>query len=585
MSPPAAQSPTHPSARSPLYLASTSPRRRQLLIEAGIAFTPFVVLVDEDALTEKYAGPLELLGEYLAQQKALAAAKALWAKGNMSGLVLAADTTVLLDGRSLPKPRDLKEARAMLETLRAREHVVATGIALTWLGSDRIVSDTSATRVLMRDYADEEIARYVATGDPLDKAGAYSIQHPLFAPVERIRGCHLGVIGLPICLVSALLCHAPPFDRRFAPGANADAPCPWSAGCQPPLPSTSTEHTACWTATSEVACETPMTLSPQDSVVRGRYAPSPTGVLHLGNLRTALLAWLFARSAGGSFVLRVEDLDRPRVRPGASTQMLADLRWLGLDWDEGPDVGGSLGPYTQSARQAIYDAALVRLRQKGLLYPCYCTRAELARIASAPHGDEGPRYSGTCRALTQRERRERQAAGRQPALRFQAPLAPISFIDRIAGAVTESVAEAVGDFVVRRSDGIVAYQLAVVVDDALMGITQIVRGADLLSSTARQLALYDALDLPRPHEYAHVPLVLNSTGERMAKREADAGLSALRDSGMKPADVIGKLAASCGFWPSREPASAAQMLAAFDAARLRRQAAMIDVAQLGRTAM
>jgi nucleoside triphosphate pyrophosphatase len=246
MSMPAAQPPADLFGRSPLYLASTSPRRRQLLSEAGIAFTPFVVPVDEDALTEGYAGPLELLGEYLAQQKSLAAAKALWAAGHTSGLVLASDTTVLLDGRSLPKPRDLEEARAMLETLRGREHVVATGIALAWpgpLGSDRIVSDTSATRVLMRDYADEEIARYVATGDPLDKAGAYSIQHPLFAPVERIRGCHLGVIGLPVCLVSALLHHAPPFDRRFSPGADVDAPCPWSAGCRPPLPSTSTEHT------------------------------------------------------------------------------------------------------------------------------------------------------------------------------------------------------------------------------------------------------------------------------------------------------------------------------------------------------
>jgi len=150
---------------------------------------------------------------------------------------------VLLDERSLPKPRDLEEARRMLQALRAREHVVATGIALAGPAPDRIVSDTSATRVLMRDYADEEVARYVATGDPLDKAGAYSIQHPLFAPVERIRGCHLGVIGLPVCLVSALLRHAPPLDRRFEPGADADAPCPWSAGCRPPLPSTAAEHT------------------------------------------------------------------------------------------------------------------------------------------------------------------------------------------------------------------------------------------------------------------------------------------------------------------------------------------------------
>jgi MAF protein len=238
----AAASPADLSVRYPLYLASSSPRRRQLLTEAGIAFTPFVVPVDEDALTASYAGPLELLGEYLAQRKGLAAAAALWAEGTR-GLVLASDTTVLLDGRSLSKPRDLDEARWMLETLRAREHVVATGIALVGPEPDRMVSDTSATRVLMRDYSDEEIARYVATGDPLDKAGAYSIQHPLFAPVERIRGCHLGVIGLPACLVSALLHHAPERDARFEQGADPTAPCPWSEQCAPPLPSTATEHT------------------------------------------------------------------------------------------------------------------------------------------------------------------------------------------------------------------------------------------------------------------------------------------------------------------------------------------------------
>lgn len=235
------QSGTSP-CRLPLYLASSSPRRRQLLTEAGIAFIPFVVPVDEEELTERFDGPLELLGEYLAQCKAVAAAEALRAEGK-AGLVLASDTTVLLDGQSLPKPRDLAEARWMLETLRGREHLVATGIALAGPDADQLVSDTSATRVLMRDYSDEEIARYVATGDPLDKAGAYSIQHPLFAPVARIQGCHLGVIGLPVCLVSALLHHAPQNDRRFEPGADQHAPCPWSTGCAPPLPSTATEHT------------------------------------------------------------------------------------------------------------------------------------------------------------------------------------------------------------------------------------------------------------------------------------------------------------------------------------------------------
>jgi glutamyl-tRNA synthetase len=283
-----------------------------------------------------------------------------------------------------------------------------------------------------------------------------------------------------------------------------------------------------------------------------------------------LLAWLFARSVGGSFVLRIEDLDRPRMRPGATARMLADLRWLGLEWDEGPDVGGIYGPYAQSARQAIYDAALARLRARGLLYPCYCTRAELAQIASAPHGDEGPLYPGTCRNLSPRERHAREASGRLPAWRFHTPKTPISFVDRIAGPVTESVAASVGDFVVRRSDGIVAYQLAVVVDDALMGITQVVRGADLLPSTARQLALYTALDYMPPREYAHVPLALDAAGQRMAKRDASFGLQRMRDFGMKSADVLGALAASAGFWPERTPATPYELLAAFDPSRLSR---------------
>ena len=303
--------------------------------------------------------------------------------------------------------------------------------------------------------------------------------------------------------------------------------------------------------------------------IRGRYAPSPTGALHLGNLRTALLAWLWARQAGGRFVLRMEDLDLPRARPGAAAGILADLRWLGLHWDEGPDVGGPYGPYTQSARQALYDAALAQLRVRGLLYPCYCTRAELARIASAPQGgDEPGRYPGACRDLTDAERARKEATGRRPSLRFRAPATPITFVDRVAGSVTEHIAETVGDFVVRRSDGIVSYQLAVVVDDALMGITQVVRGTDLLTSTARQLALYDALGYPRPAVYAHVPLLLDASGARMAKRAASEGLATLRERDMSAADVLGMLAASCGLWPAGAPATPTALLATFAPERL-----------------
>ena len=298
--------------------------------------------------------------------------------------------------------------------------------------------------------------------------------------------------------------------------------------------------------------------------MRGRYAPSPTGALHLGNLRTALLAWLFARAAGGRFVLRVEDLDLPRSRPGAAQAMQADLRWLGLDWDEGSDVGGLQGPYVQSMRQALYDEAIARLRDKGLIYPCYCTRAELAQIASAPQGDEGPRYPGICRRLTARERATREASGRRPALRFIAPEEPIQFDDALCGTVSESVAATVGDFIVRRSDGIVSYQLAVVVDDVLMGITQVVRGADLLASTARQLALYAALGYPRPREYAHVPLMTDDEGVRLAKRDAAVGLDALRVAGYAQGQVLGWLAASCGLHPAETFTTPAELLAAFD---------------------
>jgi glutamyl-tRNA synthetase len=248
--------------------------------------------------------------------------------------------------------------------------------------------------------------------------------------------------------------------------------------------------------------------------------------------------------------------------------MLADLRWLGLDWDEGPDVGGLFGPYVQSMRQALYDKAIARLRDKELIYPCYCTRAELAQIASAPQGDEGPRYPGICRHLTARERAAREATGRRPALRFVAPEKPIQFDDLLYGTISESVAATVGDFIVCRSDGIVSYQLAIVVDDALMDITQVVRGADLLTSTARQLALFDALEYPRPQGYAHVPMVTDASGIRLAKRDAAAGLDTLWAAGHTPGRVLASLAASCGLHPAETSTTPTDLLAAFDPLRL-----------------
>ncbi len=221
-----------------LFLASASPRRRQLLREAGIAFELYPVPLDEDALSEAYDGPLGLLGEYLAREKALAAWCSLRASGR-EGLVLASDTTVLLDGHSLAKPADADEAGRMLRALRGREHIVATGVALAGPDDGQMASATSTTRVLMRAYGDDEIAAYAASGDPLDKAGSYSIQHPTFHPVASITGCHLGVIGLPVCIVEALVKHAP-LPPSLQCGGHGT--CPWSRRCTPPLPDPGVVH-------------------------------------------------------------------------------------------------------------------------------------------------------------------------------------------------------------------------------------------------------------------------------------------------------------------------------------------------------
>lgn len=275
---------------------------------------------------------------------------------------------------------------------------------------------------------------------------------------------------------------------------------------------------------------------------RGRFAPSPTGELHLGSAASALLGWLFARSSGGAFVLRVEDIDTPRVRPGIEMQQLEDLRWLGLDWDEGPDVGGPYGPYRQSARTDRYDAAIAELERRGLVYPCDCSRAEIARVASAPHpGDEGPRYGGSCRQKT-------RAAGqfkRPPALRLRVPDRRVQVDDRLQGTVTENVLETVGDFVLRRGDGVYAYQLAVVVDDLAMGVTEVVRGADLLGSAARQAVLFDALG-GRVPAFAHHPMIVAADGSRLAKRDASTSIRGLREAGVAPGALVGSLARALG---------------------------------------
>jgi glutamyl-tRNA synthetase len=293
-------------------------------------------------------------------------------------------------------------------------------------------------------------------------------------------------------------------------------------------------------------------LSGTPPTATGRFAPSPTGTLHLGNLRTALLAWLYARAQNAAFLLRVEDLDTGRVRPHFEAEQLGDLRALGLDWD-GEVV-------RQSERTDRYAAALEALEAEGALYPCWCTRAEIREAASAPHGalPEG-HYPGTCRRLTAAQRAEREAAGRPPALRVDAGAARIVFDDRLHGR-QEGV---VDDFVVRRNDGAFAYNLAVVVDDGAQGIGEVVRGDDLLESTPRQIWLSQRLGLPAPR-HAHVPLVLGGDGARLAKRHGAVTLGDRVELGESADDVRARLARSVGLAGPGETPSPADLVARFD---------------------
>lgn len=263
--------------------------------------------------------------------------------------------------------------------------------------------------------------------------------------------------------------------------------------------------------------------------------------MHLGNVFAALVAWLSARAEGGSVVLRIEDLDPRAQRPGVAETLMRDLEWLGLNWDE--------GPYWQSERGDVYAEALARLEERGLLYPCFCTRADL-RAASAPHASDGALvYPGTCRGLSEEEV-ARRSAERSPSLRLRVPDADdpagtVEFRDLAYGPHREVLARDCGDFLVRRSDGVVAYQLAVVVDDALMSVTQVVRGHDLLPSCARQTYLARLLGW-EPPQYGHVPLLVAPDGRRLAKRDRDLDLGALRERGVRPERIVGALAAAAG---------------------------------------
>ncbi len=294
----------------------------------------------------------------------------------------------------------------------------------------------------------------------------------------------------------------------------------------------------------------------------GRFAPSPTGRMHLGNLFTALLSWLSVRKAGGRWILRIEDLDPQRSRMEYARQIEDDLDWLGLSWDEGGvDGSGSHGPYCQSMRHDIYAGALDSLVATGLTYPCYCRRADIL-ATQAPHQSDGRViYAGTCRP------RHLPVSGladpgRPASTRICVPDEEIGFVDGVFGRRTANLTQECGDFVLRRADGAWAYQLAVVVDDAMMGVTEVVRGCDLLLSTAQQLYLYRLSGWTAP-DYAHVPLLCNAAGQRLSKRDMSLNMAQLRTR-FTPGQIIGRLAALAGLISGPESCRADELVGIFD---------------------
>ncbi|HEX8520924.1 MAG TPA: tRNA glutamyl-Q(34) synthetase GluQRS [Tepidisphaeraceae bacterium] len=304
-----------------------------------------------------------------------------------------------------------------------------------------------------------------------------------------------------------------------------------------------------------------------------RLAPSPTGALHLGNARTFLINWLLARQNGWNVLLRIEDLDGPRIKRGADLQLIDDLRWLGISWDQ--------GPIYQSSRMATYQQATEKLLASQLAYPCICSRKEVDQSASAPHAEDGAAvYSGTCRGRFATLDEAVQAGRRNAAIRFHVPDARLTFVDRFSGEHAYAPAKDLGDFVIAKADKTPAYQLAVVVDDADMGVTHVVRGDDLLDSTPRQLLLYHALGLQqRIPNYWHLPLVIGPDGRRLAKRHGDSRLATYRAKGVTAKQVLNLLAKWCGI-PSATPRSAGDLLDQFDITKVPHEPIVFDPAQL-----
>lgn len=306
---------------------------------------------------------------------------------------------------------------------------------------------------------------------------------------------------------------------------------------------------------------------------RGRFAPTPSGRIHLGNIFSSLIAWASIRSEGGTIVMRVEDLDTRARDPKIADQLLRDYEWLGLDWDE--------GPYRQSERTDVYLDAIHSLEERGLTYPCFCTRAEL-HAATAPHASDGTFiYQGTCRNLTPGQVAEKSRR-RHPATRLKVPDADdpaglITIDDRVYGSFTECLARDCGDFLIQRSDGVIAYQLAVVVDDALMGVNEVVRGRDLLPSSARQSYLGSLLGYERP-AYAHVPLLIAPDGRRLSKRDRDLDIGTMRKRGITAQQIIGFLAGLIGLAEPNETLDAKEFAHRFtwDAVRAHKDDVAVD---------
>lgn len=336
-------------------------------------------------------------------------------------------------------------------------------------------------------------------------------------------------------------------------------------------------------------------------MITGRLAPSPTGAQHLGNARTYLIAWLSAKSQHGRVILRIEDIDSPRVKSWAVAEAIEDLRWLGLDWDEGPDVGGPHSPYLQTHRADSYLRALQGLIESGQTYPCTCSRRDIEEAASAPHemspqdffaasglheptvptalgrplanlSADGPIYSGRCQGW--------RLGDALPPIgsycwRFRTPDRLLEIQDLVHGSVQINPKTALGDFPLTRKSGHAAYQLAVVVDDAAMGVTEVVRGDDLLPSAFRQVPLIEALGWPRP-QYAHVPLVLGTDGRRLAKRHGDTRLSHFRTLGITPQEIVGWAAHSSGLSETAAPISPNDLLASFNWECISRAPTLVD---------